>query len=201
MKLTGLTYVGPSLVDVEILPRLSKAHTDFLADQNGFIAFDGGLHVRGACFDPFWHSIRLALEGPEAFHCLYPVLTPTDIPFAQAALGDQFVLRQGIVHRLDGETGDLESLDLDFPGFLNAAASDPIEFLHLHPLLQFQREGGTLAPGQLLSAYPPFCVTQSGREVSLRAISARDRLGFLADLARQIHDLPEGARIEFKVVP
>ena len=74
--------------------------------------FDGGLHVHGACLDPGWHSLRHVLEGPEALYRLYSVLAPTDIPFAQDALGDQFILRQGIVHRLAAETGDLEALRL-----------------------------------------------------------------------------------------
>ncbi len=100
MDLGQLSYVGPSLDDVEILPRLPAAYVRFLASRNGFVAFGGGLHVRGAVLDPEWHSIRAALDGPSALHVLFGALTPADIPFAQDALGDQFVLRDGLVYHL-----------------------------------------------------------------------------------------------------
>jgi hypothetical protein len=49
----------------------------------------------------------------------------------------------------------------------------------MHPLLQYQREGGTLKPGHLLSAYPPFCTKESGNAVKLAAISTLERRRFL----------------------
>lgn len=65
-------------------------------------------------------------------------------------------------------------------------------------LVQFRREGGELKPGELLSVYPPFCTKESGRGISLRAISASDRIGFLADFANQISHLSEGTRVRIK---
>src|SRR5437764_13583135 len=85
-------YVGPSLDDVEILPRLPAAYVRSLASRNGFVAFGGGLHVRGAVLDPEWHSIRAALEGPSALHVLFDALTPDDIPFAHDACVESIVL-------------------------------------------------------------------------------------------------------------
>ena len=161
MSLDRPSFVGPSLDDIEILPRLPIAYTTFLASRNGLVAFDGGLHVRGAVRDPAWHSIRSTVEGPTAFHRLFTALTVTDIPFAQDALGDQFVLRDGTVHRLDAEADTLTALDLDFDSFLHAVSADPVGFLRLQPLLNFQRQGGKLTPGQLLSVYPPFLIDTS----------------------------------------
>ena len=157
--------------------------------------------MRGACSAPEWHSLRAAWEGPRALHRLFPVLRPEDVPFGEEALGDQFVLREGVVHRLRAETGELESLRVDLPDFDAAVRRDPVEYLGLHPLEQFRAEGGVLAPGQLLSAYPPFCATESGGGVSLRAVPAGDRLGFLASLAAQLRDLPDGTALEFVIQP
>jgi hypothetical protein len=64
--------------------------------------------------------------------------------------------------------------------------SDPIEYLSLQPLFQFQNEGGSLQPGQLLSVYPPFCTKESANGVSLKAIPTLERITFLADFAGQI---------------
>ncbi len=112
MDLGQLSYVGPSLDDVEILPRLPAAYVRFLASRNGFVAFGGGLHVRGAVLDPEWHSIRAALDGPSALHVLFGALTPADIPFAQDALGDQFVLRDGLVYHLHRSVWALSGADV-----------------------------------------------------------------------------------------
>jgi hypothetical protein len=200
MDLGHLLYVGPSLDDIEILPRLPASYTRLLASRNGFIAFDGGLHIRGACLEPPWHSLRSAWEGPDALHQLFSEIGPDDVPFGQDALGDQFILRVGVVHRLSAESDELTSLNLDLDAFLAAAAADPIGFLALQPLLHFQAQGGRLTPGQLLSVYPPFVFKESGGDASLRAIPALERLRFLAQLARHVREAPDGTKISFKIV-
>ncbi len=199
MDLGPLSYVGPSLDDVEILPRLPASYTRLLASRNGFIAFDGGLHVRGACLEPAWHSLRSALDGPDALHDLFSEIGPDDVPFGEDALGDQFILRAGVVYRLRAESDELTSLTLDLDGFLAAAAADPVEFLALQPLLNFHAKGGRLTPGQLLSVYPPFVFKESGADASLRAVPAIERLRFLAQLARHVREAPEGTKIHFKI--
>jgi hypothetical protein len=46
--------------------------------------------------------------------------------------------------------------------------------------------------------YPPFVVAETGAGVSLRAVPAADRLGFLAGFAAQLRDLPDGAAVEMR---
>ena len=150
-------YVGPSTDDRDILERLPAEYCTLLAQANGYVAYHGGLHVRGACLSPDWHSLRAAWDGERAVHRLWPAVSPNDVPFAQDALGDQFVLRHDQVHRLAAETGELESLGVDLLGFDAAVRSDPVEYLNLAPLEAFRAAGGVLQPGQLLSVYPPYC--------------------------------------------
>src|SRR5262249_12738532 len=147
--------------DAQILSRVPAAYRGLLMRMNGYVAYDGGLHVRGACVAPAWHSLRAAWEGPDPIHRLFAGVSTTDIPFAQDALGDQFLLRDEIVSRLQGATGDLEWLDVDLESFDRACREDPVEYLQLQPLARFRTDGGTLEPGQLLSAYPPFCAVES----------------------------------------
>jgi hypothetical protein len=123
----------------------------------------------------------------------------SDIPFGEDCMGDQFLLREAMVVRLLAETGDIEPVHVDLPEFLKRAETEPLEFLQMHPLLQYKRDGGALAPGQLLAASPPFFVQEAGECVSLRAISTEERRLFLADVARQVRDLPDGAKIQFVV--
>ncbi len=186
MELTEITYRGPDITDQDIFGKLSEDYQNLLRQANGFIAFAGGLHVRGACLTPEWHSIRKVWLGDFALYKLYSSLNQTDAPFAQDCVGDQFILREGMVHRLRAETGELHDLQMDLQTFMRSAQDDPVEFLSLYPLLQFQNEGGELEPGQLLSVYPPFCTKESKNGVSLKAVPVFDRLEFLAYFSRQI---------------
>ena len=115
-------------------------------------------------------------------------------------MGDQFLLRDGVTHKLAAETGEVESLGVGLREFFEAVAADSVEFLSLHPLLQHQQDGGQLEPGQLLAAYPPFCTTESADGVHLAPISAGERRRFLADMAAQLRDVPDGGEIEFRGV-
>ncbi len=182
-------YVGSEITDTEILAKVPKDYRRLLTETNGFVLFDGGLYIRGAVLSPEWHSLRKVWLGDFALHKLFPAIEETDVPFAQDCLGDQFVLRDSVVYKLDAEVGELDSLGVDLQTFLEQAQENPVEYLSLEPLLQFMSEGGKLQPGQLLSVYPPFIAEESANGVSLRAISMFDRIGFLADFAGQISRL------------
>jgi len=199
LELEGVIYQGSPVDDSEILSRLAPAHRALLEQLNGFVAYSGGLHIRGAVLEPEWHSLRAAWDGPAALRVLYPGVTAMDVPFAQDGLGDQFLLREGVVYRLAGETGNVESLEVGLSSFLEQACANPLGYLNLSSLEQFWAEGGRLLPGQLLSVYPPFVAKESAVGVSLRAIPAAERLAFLASLAQQLRDIPDGARIKFKI--
>lgn len=199
MQWDRVSFEGPPIDDPELLGLLPPELADLLRAGNGFILFAGGLHVRGACHAPAWHSLRRAWLGPDPWKNRYPGLDPADIPFAEDAVGDQFLLRSGEVWLLSAETGDVSPLGADLGEFLRRAGEDPLSFLALHPLQQFREEGGELAPGQLLSVYPPFCTHESNQGISVRAIPAAERHRFLADLSAQIRDLPDGSAIRVVV--
>jgi hypothetical protein len=194
-------YAGPQIDDPELLERLPAVLRTLLERTNGYIAYHGGLHMRGACVSPEWHSLRSAWVGPDALHRLFSGVNPNDVPFAQDALGDQFLLRDGMVHRLSSESGEIESLGLDLVGFDQSVRADPVGFLSLEPLEAFRAGGGVLLPGQLLSVYPPFIAQESDSRRSMRAIPVHDRLRWLADLARSVQNLPEGAQVEIAPDP
>jgi hypothetical protein len=199
VQLEQVTFTGPPLTDGDLLVRLPANLAGLLRQINGFIQFHGGLHVRGACHEPDWHSLRDAWDGEAAFWRLYPEVNEAAVPFAEDCMGDQFLLRDGVIHKLAAETGEVESLGVGLREFFEAVAADPVEFLSLHPLLQHQEDGGRLEPGQLLAAFPPFCTKESADGVSLAAISTDERRRFLADMAAQLRDVPEGDAIEFRV--
>jgi hypothetical protein len=196
-----LSFRGPPVDDSEILDRLPSDYRYLLGDTNGFTMFDGGLHIRGACLQPEWHSVRKAWEGEHALHLLYPSVLPQDVPLGEDCMGDQFILRQGIVHKLAAETGALSSLGVSLTAFFEEAQKHPVDYLALHPLIQFHREQGRyLHPGELLSAEPLFCMADSGKGVHLEAVPSQKWISFLAYVAGQLAKLPNGTKVRFKFV-
>lgn len=162
MHLPGLTYRGAPLDDLELLARLPSELQQLLAIRNGFVAFRGAVHVRGACTEPAWHALRPAWEGRDALHLKTSVVHPADVPFAQDALGRQLLLREGKVSRFDPQGAALEELGLDLTQFLQAIYEDPQRLLPLDALLEFEATGATLRPGETLA---------QGRSFIPRAVS------------------------------
>jgi hypothetical protein len=184
-------FTGSAIDDVRILERLPSELSDLLSRVNGYVAYHGGLHVRGACVGPAWHSLRCAWEGDDALHAFYPVLRHTDVPFAEDALGDQFLLREGMVFRLDAEMGTLESLDMDLADFDAAARANASDFLRLAPLEDWRAEDHELQPGELLEVHPPFIIAFEG-ERRMRAMPTIERRRNLARIAAGIRGVPDG---------
>lgn len=192
MNISGITWRGESIDDDPLLSELPPDLVRVLRDTNGCILHEGALHIRGASLTPEWHSLRSAWRGPNAFHTLYDTVQSTDVPFAQDQFGDQFLLRDGQVFRLSGETGEVESLADSLDAFLSGLREDIETFLNVgmeHRML----------PGQLLLAYPPFVFQESQEGTSLKPVSASEVILFHADLARQIRDVPNGGQIKLKV--
>lgn len=201
-KMVGLstaTFVGEPPDDNAVLAKLPRDYAAFLQVVNGCIVYGGGLHIRGASPKPDWHSLRQAWFGESCLSQTYAEVRADDVPFAQDYLGDQFLLRSGSVLRLRAETGEVEDLAVDWREFLAAAAANPSDVLSLQLLRRFQGEGKSLAPGHLLSVYPPLCTKESAQVVSLKAIPARERIRYLADLAAQIRDMPNGSKVRMIV--
>lgn len=196
MHFSHETFAGPPIDDEALLASLPEELQTVLRDQNGCVAYRGGLHLRGAVTAPDWHSLRAAWQGRESFAALHPEVEEDDIPFAEEACGDQFLLRDGRVLRLYAETGEIVDLHSDLPGFLEAIIHNAQAVLGLDPVLAFHDKGETLNPGQLLSVLPPFCMEEAQQGVSLRAVDALERRRFLAGLATQLRGLPDGAQVE-----
>lgn len=198
MELEGITWIGPPLEDDEFVALLPADLGALLQQLNGFILRGGALHVRGAVAEPSWHSLRRYWTGDTALHVLYEGVSVDDLPFAQDCVGDQFLLRSNEVWRVSAEYGGLEPLGLKLFPFLEAAARDPLEFLCAQPLANYTSDGARLQPGELLFAYPPFCVSEANEGVSLAAIPADEVIAVHAKLAEEIRDLPDGASIVIK---
>jgi hypothetical protein len=143
--------------------------------------------------------LAAATEGGQSFSALYPLVLPSDLPFAEDAFGDQYLLRDRLVYRLSAESGEVAALNLPLDAFFDALLGDPAATLGFEPSDAVASVGGQLEPGTLVNVYPPFILdTPSSR--SYRPVPTIQQRLWLADLARQIAGLPDGAQIRIDPV-
>lgn len=195
LDLESITWQGPEIDDRFVLDQLSTAHRGLLEQINGFVQFGGGFHIFGACFAPDWHALGQLWIGPDRLHVGYPELRKSDVPFGEDCMGDQFLIRNDTVIRLSAEIGEVEPTGHSLWEFLRSAQENPVEFLELHPLIQFQNEGGKLRPGELLNAAPPFVFKESAKGVSLKAVPAIEQRTFTRTLYAGLKDVPDGSKV------
>lgn len=184
LNLEGVTWQGPPFESSPNLSALPHPLANLLEQINGFILWEGALHVRGLCTHPDWHSLHIASE----IFRQYDAVEEGDVVFAQDCVGDQFVYRHSGIYRLLAETGDIEHLADDLTEFLRAATTHPMTVLGLHPLLQLREQSQQLQPGQLIMAYPPFCTEQAAAGVSLKPVASHEVIHFHLALASNVHD-------------
>ncbi|MDA0204350.1 MAG: hypothetical protein O3A53_07665 [Acidobacteria bacterium] len=199
MTLQGVIYKGPPLENPAVLQGLPGELFEVLWQVNGFIAYAGGLHVRGFLDTPEWHSFSRYHSGEMALRNLYPQLKKYDFPFGQDFLGNQFLLRDSEVFKLRADTGEVSSLHVDLSEFFEAAKKDPVSYLSLELLALFHEQNGALDPGQLIHTMPPLCLKREDKKLAMKAVPADNAIAFLAHFARQINEVPEGTEINLKL--
>ncbi len=199
MTLQGVTYTGPPIEDPAKLHGLPGEIVEVLWQVNGFVAYAGGLHFRGLVNEPDWHSFEHYHSGEMALHKLFRQVRAYDIPFAQDYLGNQFLLRDHGVRRLRADTGEVVNLHLDMAEFLGKVRDDPIEYLSLELLAAFHERHGFLEPGQLVHTMPPLCLRRPEKALAMKPVPAGNAIAFLANFARQIANVPDGAEVNLRL--
>ncbi|OON67035.1 SMI1/KNR4 family protein [Hymenobacter sp. CRA2] len=194
-----ITYIGEPVSDSATFKLLPFDMQAFMLQHNGLIAYLGGIHIRGCCKEPLWHSLHEAWQGETAFWRTYTSIKQSDLPFAQDAVGNQFFLRRGQVWFLDTETGETQNLEVNFGRFIEGVDRFPDQALDLRAVITFRDlGGGALMPGELLAVYPPYCIQAEDENFDLTRMPTDVRLGSLANLYKQIRRLKPGQKIRLR---
>jgi len=196
MEFEGVLLKGGEITDMETFESLPEDLKEFYSQTNGLVAFQGGLTIRGCVTEPTWFSLAEACNGEFAVSEVYENVDETDIPFAFDCCGDQYFLRDGIVFRLCGENGEIESYDIDIWEFIESAIAEPEDYLDLQPLHDFMNDGGKLKPGEMLHIYPPFMVEESLDGVYILPAPIRKQMDFLRNFYLQIKDLEDTTSLD-----
>jgi len=169
-----------------------------LGRLNGFYAFESALHVF-----PSGTTERMNLElwnDPDLWRRDYDDMTDGLLFFAEDLFGGQFVLLDAGVGTFDPETGDVEVIAGDLVSWAAALLGDA-GLLTGHPIAhEWQVRHGALVEGQRLVPKLPF-VTGGAFEVdNLYSADAVEGMRARGSLAVQIRDLPDGAKIRYRIV-
>ncbi|RTQ52126.1 SMI1/KNR4 family protein [Hymenobacter gummosus] len=193
-----ITYIGEPVSDSATFKLLPFDMQAFMLQNNGIIAYFGGIHIRGCCHEPAWHSLKEAWQGENAFWKTYRNMKHSDLPFGQDAVGNQFFLRRGQVWFMDAETGEIQNLNVDFRTFIVGVERFPNQALDLSAVSSFMEFGALLQPGELLAVYPPNCVKTDEDQFNLTRMPTDVRLASLANLYEQIIRLKPGQKIRLR---
>ena len=177
---------------------LGRQLVEMLSRKNGFYAFESALLVRplrGAA------SPRGVVEwnSPALWKGEYHDDLGSVLFFAEDIFGCQFCIRGDEICTFDPETAKFEAMALSVEGWASEVMSD--YSLHTgYPLAhEWQDLHGSLTRGYRLLPVPPF-VTGGKYEVeNLFATPEVEGMSFRAFLSNGIRDLPDGAKIIFKL--
>jgi hypothetical protein len=170
---------------------------EMLKKRNGFYAFESALHVfptRSSgpeiCLEDWnkqglWRSFYQGL----ADHCFF---------FAEDVFGGQFCIRNNRIEVFEPETGAFEFMANDIDGWAEALLND-YEMLTGYPLAhEWQERYGQIPVGTRLLPKVPFFAGGEFVLSNLYPMNAVDGMKLRGEIASQIKDLPDGARIEIK---
>jgi len=202
-----LTFAGsilcknePYLPDDLLL--LAGKHADdliaLLRRHNGFYAFANALHVFPAGTTLFgyglteWNSLGLwrYTYGDMADGCLF---------FAENLFGDQYVIREDQFFWFDHETGSLEPVSDTLTGWAKAILDD-LDAVGYSVALKLQGEYGDIPAGMRLFPKIPFVTGGIACLDNLFLGRSVNGMNFGGELATQIRNLPDGAKIKIRIV-
>ncbi|MEU0410897.1 hypothetical protein ABZ307_24200 [Streptomyces griseorubiginosus] len=167
---------------------------ELLRRRNGFYAFLGALHVfpTGASGEEISQA---EWNVDDLWRSSYPDLGAEYTAFAEDVFGGQFLYSDSGVFQLEPETGELERISVDIPGWCAAILEDP-EVLTGYPLAEeWQGRYGRLPIGKRLIPRKPFVLGGDFACENLMLVDSAESLRWRAELAAQIRDVPDGGKI------
>jgi hypothetical protein len=170
-----------------------------LQRKNGFYAFEGALHVRpttSVMDEPGlaeWNSAGgwRATYGDLADGCFF---------FAEDVFGGQFCWCNDSVMSFDPETGEKTHVADDIEGWAAKVLAE-YDVLTGYPIAhEWQVANGSLPPGHRLVPTIPFVLGGEYELENLFLLETARAMRSRGELAVQLRDLPEGTKVDFKVV-
>ena len=172
---------------------------ELLWARNGFYAFESALHVLPATNSP--KVIGLARwNSAESWRSDYGEMAHGCLFFGEDLVGGQFCVFNDAAYKFDPETGEKTLLGETIGQWADVILRDH-RGQTLWPLgHEWQAKHGNLPPGKRLAPKTPFVLGGEYSIDNLYVADAEELMRFYANVAVQLHDLPEGARVTLRTV-
>ena len=188
----------PSILTNQTGPRMTEL-AQLLATRNGFLAFDGALHVLpighvDQGYDltrwnshTLWRNMYDNVQG-----CLF---------FAEDIFGEQFCIVDDQICRFDPETGEYDLMAESLEEWAYYMLDDFITETG-YPIVQaWQTHHGALPHGQRLVPIIPFILGGRFSLENLRPLDAAEGMRQRAIVAQQVRNLPDGTDVHVIITP
>jgi hypothetical protein len=172
---------------------------EVLAQKNGFFCFEAALRFfPSTTVGPSWGTSEW--NSPNLWKDDYRGVADNIFCFAEEIFGRQFVIHDEKIAVFESETGDLEIIASSLEEWASKILLDYNQMTG-HPLAHaWQSLHGALHPRHRLIAKRPFIL---GGEYSIENLASIDSVRMmksLGNLAFQLHDLPDGTKVQFKTL-
>lgn len=192
----GHPYLSQILLD--IAGSMVEELYSFLSKKNGFLAFESALHVfpannlNGVMNLETWNSDELWRKnyGTLAENCLF---------FAEDIFGGQFCIFNNKIYSFDPETGNKEVVGDNIEQWAKLILEDYNVLTGFSLAHQWQQEHGILPINKRLLPKIPFVAGGRFTVDNLYSVDSVKGMKVRADIAQQIHDLPDGTKITVRV--
>jgi hypothetical protein len=171
---------------------------EFLRLRNGFFAFESALHVFPASLDSDVQSLY-NWNRSELWKKHYGNLAKGILCFAEDVFGGQYCFHADRVFKFDPETGTLEDMASDLNEWAGRILSDWRTETGWPLAHEWQVRHGALAPGKRLVPRIPFVLGGAFDMANIQSMDAVRGMQVRGVLARQIHNLPDGSKIQFVI--
>jgi hypothetical protein len=196
-----VSIAGPPLGNAG--PRIADVAHDLaglLEKRNGFFAFESALHVLPSRPVPAGVMSVQAWNEPDLWRDAYDSAAEGCYFFAEDAFGSQFAMRDSRIVSFNPETGVVDQLTESLEDWAERLLED-YEVLTGFPVAHaWQEKNGRLPVDQRLLPKHPFVLGGPFTVENLHAVDAVHGMRFRAELAKQIGNLPDGTRVNLKLV-
>jgi hypothetical protein len=172
---------------------------EVLAARNGFFCFESALRffpstsVKSSWGMSEWNS-------PALWKADYRGIADNVFCFAEEILGRQFVIHDGKIAVFEPETGELENVASSLEEWAAKLLLDYRQMTGHVFAHAWQSVHGPLQPRHRLMARTPFVLGGEYAIENLAALDSAQMMRSLGNLAFQLRDLPDGAKVQFQIL-
>lgn len=166
--------------------------------RNGFFAFEGALRFFPSRSVPISYGM-IEWNSQDLWRFEYAALAQGCLFFAEDIFGGQFAMADGKICTFDPETGQAAEVAADLEGWAAAILADYEVLTGYQLAREWQVKHGKLAGRDRLVPKTPFVLGGDFALSNLVAVDAVKGMRARGNLARQIRDLPDGAKIRYEV--